>query len=158
MAKKRELPVVSVIDRRVLHPFGAPSVPITLKDGRKWAVRIVNDHVRTGRSYQVIQMGWEYVTPDELDGTPANFGFRVQDGRLVRGEHGEDVLVKMPSEDFERIMNAKRDRTLASLGNNKAKHEVASATAAQYGDQAGETVYNANIDVTDSRERMELDD
>jgi hypothetical protein len=157
MAKKKELPVVSVLERRLANPFGAPSVPITLKDGGRWAIRIANDGVRTGRVHQIIQLGWTYVTPDEIDGRPADFGFREMDGRLVRGEHGQEVIVKMPQADFDAIQSAKADKNLANLGGKKIKHDVANATAAKYGDEAGETVFNSQMDVQDSRVSVDLD-
>jgi len=156
MAKKA-LPKVSVLERRLKHPFGAPSVPITLKDGKLWAIHIANDRVRTGRVHQMAQMGWTFVQADEVDGRPEDFGFRELGHRLVRGEHGEEVLMKMPQEDFDQIQNAKADLNIKNLGQKKTREAVAQATATEYGDEAGETVFK-NIEVTDGRERVELED
>ena len=157
MAKQKALPKVSVLERRLAHPFGAPSVPITLKDGQPWAIRIANDGVRTGRVHQVIQLGWTYVLADEIDGRPADFGFRELDGRLVRGEHGEEVLVKMPKADFEKIQQAKADKNLRDLGGSKVKEATAARTAAKFGDEAADTVYNSDMTVTDSRVNIDLE-
>lgn len=155
MAKK--LPKISVLDRRLKHPFGAPSVPITLKDGQLWAIRVANDKVRTGRVHQMVQMGWTFVQPDEIDGLPADFGFRAMDTRLVRGEHGDEVLMKMPQADFDAIQNAKAQINLKNLGSKQTKDAVAQATAVEYGPEAGDTVFS-KIEVTDGRERSELED
>lgn len=156
MAKK-QLPKVSVIDRRLAHPFGAPSVPITLKDGQQWAIRIANDRVRTGRIYQMANMGWTFVEASEIDGKPADFGFRELDGRLVRGEHGEEVLMKMPQDDFDAIQDAKARLNHKNLGAKQTRDAVAQETAVKFGPQAGDVVHQ-NIEVTDSRERVELED
>ena len=156
MAKK--LPKVSILERRLAHPFGAPSVPITLKDGKQWAIRIVNDAVRTGRAYQITEMGWTFVTPEEIDGTPASFGFRVMDDRLVRGERGEEVLVKMPLRDYQQIQKAKADKNLADMGGKRIREDVAQRAAQRFGDEAGESVFRSQMDVQDSRVTMDLED
>ncbi len=159
MAKKI-LPKVSVLDRRKLHPFGAPSQAVTLKTPGLWAIRIINSKSRAGRLHDVIHnKGWVYVTPEELDGTPDEQGFEAKDGRLVRGEHGEEVLVKMLQSDFDQIQDAKSRLNLKNLGAKQMKESAAQETAVAHGDQAGETVASQfkHLEVNDSRERVELD-
>lgn len=155
MAKK--LPKVSIIERRLRHPFGAPSIPVLLKSGEQFAVRIVNTTMRNGRLYEVLQKGWTYVTPDELVGEPMELGFRVQDDRLVRGEKGEEVLMKMPQEDFEAVMDAKARYNIKHLGKKQSLETAANQAGKELGDQAAETISRANIEITDSRERVELE-
>ena len=155
MAKK-QLPKVSVIDRRLAHPFGAPSVPITMKDGQQWAIRIANDKVRAGRVHQMGQLGWTSVEPSEIDGTASDYGLRVMDGRLVRGEHGEEVLMKMPQADYDAIADRKAELNLKALGSAATKASVAQATSQEFGDQAGETVFK-NIEVSDGRVLEEME-
>lgn len=152
-----DIPKIDVLERRLAHPFGAPSVPITLKDGGAWAIRWVSDGVRTGRVHQIQGMGWDFVTPEELDGRPADFGCRALDGRLVRGEHGEDVLVKMPQEMFNKIQWAKAAKNLENLGGTKGKTQAAEAVAKEFGSEAADTVYRSQMEVTDSREIMDLE-
>lgn len=159
MAKKA-LPKVSILDRRKLHPFGAPSVSVTLKTPGLWAIRIINSKSRTGRLHDVIHnKGWVYVTPEELDGTPDELGFEAKDGRLVRGEHGEEVLVKMPQSDYDQIQQAKASLNLKNLGGKQTRDAVAQETALAHGDQAGDAVARQfqHIEVNDGRERVELD-
>jgi len=159
MAKK--LPKVSVLDRRKLHPFGAPSQPVTLKTPGLWAIRIVNSKSRTGRLHDVIHnKGWVYVTPEELDGTPDELGFEAKDGRIVRGEHGEEVLVKMLQSDFDEIQAAKGRLNLKNLGGKQMRDAVAQDAAKEHGSQAGDAVARQfdNMDVKDGRERIELED
>ncbi len=162
MARKAQtapasLPKIDVLERRLAHPFGAPSVPITLKDGQAWAIRWVSDGVRTGRVHQIQGMGWDFVAPEEIDGRPADFGCRALDGRLVRGEHGEEVLVKMPQEMFNKIQWAKAAKNLENLGGTKGKTQAAEAVAKQFGPEAADTVYRSGMEVTDSRVSMDLE-
>lgn len=155
MAKK--LPKVSVLDRRLANPFGAPSVPITLKTPGQWAIRIVSAKVRPGRLHDMTaNKGWVYVTADELDGRPEDLGFRADADRVVRGEHGDEVLMKMPQEDYDAIQKAKAQANLRGLGKKQTRDSVAQDTAVAFGSEAGDAVHNA-IDVTDSRERVELE-
>lgn len=141
---KKVLPQITMLDRRLAHPFGAPSVPITLKDGQLWAVRIANDKVRNGRVHQMGQLGWTFVTPEEMDGKPADYGFRALDGRVVRGEHAEEVLMKMPQADYDQIQDAKARINLKNLGSKKTKEAAAQATAVEFGPEAGDAVYSAD--------------
>lgn len=151
---KPRLPKVSVLERRLASPFGAPSVPITLKTPGLWAIRIVNTSVRSGRVHDMTtNKGWAFVLPEELDGRPDELGFKEQDGRLVRGERGEEVLMKMPQADYDAVLDAKARVNLRQLGK---KDDIAQRVAAEHGSEAGDTVYN-RINVEDSRERVELD-
>jgi len=155
--EKKPLPKVSVLERRLAHPFGAPSVPITLKTPGDWAVRIAHTTVRSGRIYQMKKNGWDFVQAKEIDGRPEEFGFRVLDDRLVRGEHGEEVLMKMPQADYDAISDAKAAINLKNLGSKQTRDAVAQETAVKFGSEAGDAVH-ANIQIEDSRERVELDD
>lgn len=157
MAKK-PLPKVSVLERRKLHPFGAPSVPITLKTSGLWAIRIINTAMKAGRYHDIVHnKGWVPVCADELDGKPDELGFRVMDDRLVRGEHGEEVLMKMPKADFDEIQMAKASQNIKGLGQKRAVDDAAQRTAAQFGDEAGDAVYKSQMTVTDSRVSMDLE-
>lgn len=156
MAKteKKKLPAVSVLDRRLQNPFAAPSVPITLKTPGNWEVRWVYSKLRPGHLYNMTHhKGWVFIEPSELDGAPDEYGLTAKDNRLVRGDHGEEVLMKMASEDFARITKAKAEYNLKQLGKKQMADAVAQATAKEHGDQAGDTVYNAfqHGDVKDSR-------
>lgn len=150
MAKK-PLPKVTVLDRRLRNPFGAPSMAITLKTPGDWTVRIVHSNVRAGRLHDMTaNKGWVYVEPNELDGSPMDLGFRVVDNRIVRGEHGEEVLMKIAQADFDAIQEAKGEANIKALGSKQTTERAAQATAKEFGSEAGDTVFQ-NITVTDSR-------
>ena len=157
MAKKKELPVVSVLERRLLHPFGAPSVPIVMKDGGQWATHWISAEVRSGRVHQAIKMGWVYVLPTDIAGTPEELGFDVRDNRITRGNNGSEVLMKMPLGDFQQIQKAKADQNLANMRGDKIKADTAQRTAVKFGPEAGDAVYNSDLEVKDSRVNIDLD-
>ena len=156
------LPKVSVLERRLSHPFGSPSVPITLKEGGPWQIRIVNATMRSGRIGDMIHnKGWTFVHASDIDGTPEELGFRKQDDRLVRGEHGEEVLMKMPLDMFNRIQQAKAQHNLTALGTKQTKELVANRTAAQFGSEAADTVhqkFDEAISIKDERGAVVLDE
>lgn len=160
MAKKTALPKVSVLERRLKFPFGAPSESIKLKEG-EWAMRWVSEGVRTGRVYQVQNMGWEFVTPEEIVGQPSDLGCQALDNRLVRGDAANrEVLMKMPKADFEAIQKAKASENLKNLSSGKKLKEDAANRATQHfgTDEAGEAIFNSDLDVRDSRVAYELDE
>ena len=156
MAKK--LPKVSVHERRLENPFGESSVSITLKTPGQWKCRIVNRNVRTGHLHKMTsRMGWTFVAPEELPSAPEDLGFRVLDGRVVMGEHAEEVLMKKPKAEYDQIQRAKGEYNLKQLGSKQTREAITQATAQQFGDQAAETVHSS-ITVKDGRESSELDD
>jgi len=141
---KPKLPKVSILDRRLNHPFGSPSVPITLTTPGQWAIRVVNSTMRPGRIHDMTQnKGWVFVLPEELDGTPDELGFKAVDGRLVRGEHQEEVLMKMPQRDYDQIHAAKEAMNHKGLGKTALRESVAQDTAKAHGAEAGESAYAA---------------
>src|SRR3990167_316878 len=156
------LPKVSVLERRLAHPFGSPSVPITLKEGGPWQIRVVNANMRSGRIGDMIHnKGWTFVQASDIDGTPEELGFRKQDDRLVLGEHGEEVLMKMPLDMFNRIQQAKAEHNQAALGTKQTKELVANRTAAQFGSEAADTVhqkFDDAISIRDERGAVVLDE
>ena len=161
MAKSKStapLPKVSILDRRLLHPFGSPSVPITLRTEGNWEVRWVSAKLRAGRLHEMTHnKGWVFVEPGELFGSPDEYGLTAKDNRLVRGDHGEEVLMKMPAEVFAQINRAKRDYNLGELGKKKMADAAAQAAAVAHGAEAGDGVFKAftHGDVIDSREARE---
>src|SRR6185503_351083 len=158
MAKK--LPKVSILERRLKNPFGSPSEAIKLKEG-DWATRWVSETLRSGRVYQVQNLGWDFVTPEEVVGQPSDLGCQAIDNRLVRGDAANrEVLMKMPRADFEAIQRAKAETNLRNLGSGKKLKEDAANRATQHfgTDEAGEAIYNSDLDVRDSRVAYELEE
>lgn len=154
------LPKVSVLERRLQHPFGAPSNSIKLREG-DWHLRWMAESVRSGRIYQAEQLGWEFVQPDELRGQAQDVGGLIVDGRVVRGDaSNREVLMKMPADMFSAIQRAKAQKNLTDLGSAKKNKEDAANKAAStpgMGEEAAEVIYKSNMEITDSRVAYDLE-
>lgn len=157
MAKK--LPqTVSVIERRLqsgsVQRMG--SDPVTLRE-KGWTVRFINSIVRPDRQYQAIhKQGWVFVEPTELADDPSSLGLTIAENRVVRGDRGQEVLVKMRLADYKRLQAQKTRENNAGIGSSKkTKEQLAEAAASRFGDQAGEFVAKQVVgEVIDSKERV----
>ena len=152
--KTHSLPRVSVLDRRLRNPFGAPSQPIGLLTEGDWEIRWVSSTMRAGRLYDMTRnKGWAFIAASELDGTPDEYGLKVVNDRLVRGDHGEEVLMKMPRAMYRQIQQAKAEHNTKGLGKQAMRESVAQTTAKELGSQAGDAAYNAfqHGDVIDTK-------
>lgn len=159
MAKKREL---SIADRRRASGsiFGTGSKPIPLKEPEKWEVRNVNSKVSNQHVYNMrAEKLWEFVTPADLDCTLDEIGYRELDGRVVRGERGEEVLMKMPRKDYKEIQRDKDKTNRAqTLGSKAAKQTIMQAMHAANDEQGAEFMQRAlkNATIQDGTERVPL--
>jgi hypothetical protein len=90
------------------------------------------------------------VEPHEIDGTAEDFGFDVREGRVVRGERGHEVLMKMPAADYRAIQMAKDAHNKAANSGARLKSAVVEQTAATHGDQAASLV-NRSITIQETR-------
>lgn len=152
MPKTKKIPTATVLDRRLLHPFGSPSVSITLKEGGPWELRIVDAMQRPGRLHDIRHnKGWEFVTAEELDGSPDEYGLRVVDGRLVRGENGREVLMKMPKATYDAIQQRKTEINSKGVTGQALRESAAQETAVKFGSEAGDRIYSQPLTVTNDR-------
>lgn len=136
-------PRLSVIDRRVAHPFGTPSRQIPLKPElmKSWVVRIfTKSPEHPNRHYAAVhEYGWTLVTVEDLAVSPEEIGYvKGADGAVVAGEKGEHKMFRMLKRDFDRVQKAKSDANTRALRGGKLKDEVAQATARAHGDEAGD--------------------
>jgi len=151
------LPRVSVLERRLQNPFGDSSVPIRLKEPG-WTVHVINTTIRPGRYHDVVRnKGWVPVAPEDLDGDADEYGFDVKDGRVVRGERGSEVLMKMPEADYRAIQQAKDDHNRAMTNPKRMKRDVLEQAAGQYSDQAA-SYLDQNVSITSSRAPVPLEE
>lgn len=157
MAKAKKVPSVSVLDRRLLHPFGAPSVAVTLKEG-EWEIRIVDSQMRPGRLHDMRHnKGWEFVNAEELDGSADEYGLKVVDGRLVRGENGREVLMKMPKATYDAILARKTELNARAVTGAALRESAAQETAKTYGSEAGDHIFKQPLTVTTERGGVDLE-
>ena len=132
-------PRISVLERRLNNPFGEPATPIDLKDrGRR--CRWFNRVIIADKIWRAKQKGWEPVKPEDLIDPDQIGGYtRSPDGCVTRGDRGDEVLMSMPSVEFEAIQMAKTRWNNRHMGNpNAMKQEVVEAAGQHLGDQGAE--------------------
>lgn len=107
-----EFPTIGILERRI--KTGDSNIgrvaQITLQhQPEPMDVRVINTGL-TGRYYQATQeLGWVPVHPDEIEGGLSG-DMRAVDGRVVMGEHGHEMLMKMPRRFRQQIQRAKEER------------------------------------------------
>lgn len=143
-AAQTAAPRISVLDRRLKNPFGAPSREIPLKGQKRgWVVRtFCADAEHPNRHYDAVhRLGWTPLGADDLAFSVESLGFvTAADGRIVRGPGGQEVLMAMPAAEFAAIQKAKAQSNLQSLKGTAVRAEVAQVTAKEHGDEAGDTI------------------
>ncbi len=173
IADEREYPSVSIRQRRIAQ--GSPNtrklVKITLH-GQPEPMRLRSFNcAQAGRYDEARNLGWEPITPDEVAGGIFDGGDVFAKGnRVVSGEHGAEVWMKMPEKDYTDIAKAKADRLNKQQQSRSAMKaavtqsmerdakDASKADALDLERQAETTQRGIEIDTfTVSRERMAID-
>ena len=155
MAKKT--PTVSVIERRLQGPnvHRSSSQPIPLVEPNKWVLRWENAAIAPDHLWRIVhELGWEYALPEDLACDVTEQGAAVRDNRIVRGERGQEVLMKMLASDYKRIQKRKTEENIRqTFGRKQLKDAMVSGVASEHGDRAAEYVAENihAINVTDTR-------
>lgn len=150
-------PRVEVLQRRLQTPFGAPAAQIRLKEAG-WEPRWFNAALAADHIWRAKENGWQGVRPGELADPDQIGGFQVSpDGFVVRGDKGQELLMKLPADWRKQIQQKKTEQNTRNMRPGAMKREVAEAAGKALGDQAGQFV-NDNVrvvgDVRDSIERV----
>ena len=156
MAKKT--PTISVIERRIqggaANVHRAGSRPIPLKQ-TGWELYWCNTQISPTQLWDLLHVkGWVYCEPDDLDCPVEEIGAIVRDGRIVMGTRGDEVLLKMTTENWKIVQQMKtEDNIKQTFGKKQIKDAIVAGVAAEHGDPAAEYVaQNVNaIDVRDQR-------
>jgi hypothetical protein len=151
-----------VITQRLANPFGGTSlaIPCTQKDRHGQSLyqfRIVNGAIAPDHVWRTTsQKGWEFATPDLLAGQPSDFGFELRDGRLVRGDRGQEVLMAMHRDDFHAIQQAKAARNSALVSAKATKAAIVETASNELGDEPADFLNRSirNIEIRDQAERV----
>lgn len=156
-------PTISVMERRLQRGvFNGASSGIPLKKPKEWVTRIVDAKQTNDRPWVMQEKGWVYLELADLAVSPESIGYRATpEGRIVRGEQGRDVVMKMPMADWNRLNKAKSDANIRdTFGKKQIKSAIVNGVAGSHGSQAADFVNSAvnTLDVRDSRERVSLDD
>ena len=135
-------PKISVIERRLQGPnvFRTSSQPIPLTEPNKWTLRWENTKIAPDHMYRIIhELGWEYADPADLACPIDEIGANERDGRIVRGERGDEVLMKMLTNDYRKVEKRKTEETIRqTFGKQHLKATIVSQVAAEHGDHAAE--------------------
>lgn len=150
------IPHVDVLERSIIDPFGAPSVPIELKDPQ-FVTRWVNTELQGGsQMYQATQAGYLKVRPEFL-AYPDRFQFNISpDGFVTRGERHREILMYTTKDHQKRRAWAKTEANMRRM--RMSKDEVQKATAEHFGkegDEAANFVGRHIGGVTDNIERIQ---
>lgn len=155
MAKKT--PTISVIERRLQGPnvHRTSSQPIPLTEPGKWTLRWENSKISPDHMWNIVHnLGWQYAEPADLDCPIDEIGASTRDNRIVRGERGDEVLMKMLLKDYQRIEKRKTEENIKqTFGRKQLKEAMVAGVALEHGDRAAEYVAeNVNaMTVTDQR-------
>lgn len=157
-ATKRQM---RLIERRLKNPNVTDDRTILLKD-KSLVIHIFNGE-KAGRLYHAVhRLGWRPLHVDELVAREQIGDISTtKEGWVVRGEKGREMFMVMPRDAFNKIARKKVDmrerKSLHKQGARRQREEVAEATAAQFGDQAGEEVRKFHGTNPDHSVVMELD-
>lgn len=151
-----------IVERRLANPFGGSSlaIPCTQKDRKNqplFIFRVVNgaitpDHVWRTKN----QKGWEFATPEMIDGNPEDFGFEARNGRLVRGDRGQEVLMAMHRDDYDAIQQAKSERNSAMVSAKATKQAIVERASSELGDEPANFLNRSiqHVDIRDTKDRV----
>lgn len=156
-----------IIERRLQNPLGGSSQPIpcrlTDRKGKPLLEFYIAD--RTLRPdylrYMIQDRGWEYATVEDIDGPPEDFGFENRDGRLVRGERGNEVLLKMRAVDRAAVLKAQSDwNRRQALGVKENKQTIVERASSELGDEGADFLHRnlRELEITDTMERIPADE
>ena len=149
----------ATVRNRIAEPFGGSPHEIPLKR-KDLVVRVVDAQLRAGRVHEMTRKGWEFVVPEDIAGTPEDFGFALENERLVRGERGREVLMKMHRADYDAIQMSKAAINTARLKGTRGKSAVLDTVAGKLGPQGDEAAsyLDHRLTITDTREAVPLED
>lgn len=125
---------------------------IPLKEPERWYTRIENTYVSDNRFYEMVHdLGYEPLKPEDLACKPEECGFRVsEDGNLVRGPQGQEMVFKMAKEDRAMLEQQMTAANMRGIGSTKqARADLANAAGSQLGAEAGDFMNGLDGSVVD---------
>lgn len=128
---------------------GAVSCHICSRPARKWYVRWFN-LAKENRNAEMRQLAYLPVQIAELqDANDISDLYRSKEDQFVRrGDRGQEVLAKQPIAAFNYIKAKQREAWNATaLQPKKVKASLANAAGATFGDEAGQTIHDGEIQV-----------
>ena len=132
--------LADIIAKREQNPFGVSSRPIDLQDPNM-GVHWINKDKYPDAIPQAKEKGWRPVRLEEIKDVDqlGEYGTSV-DGYVVRGERGNEVLMKMPKEYIERVAMAKAHENNKRIGNPYAQRAEAIEAFGRHNPDAADMV------------------
>lgn len=152
---------ISVLERRLQNPLGEPSAPVRLKDSTLHP-RWFNASSRPDNIWRAKELGWEGVRPEDIvDLSQIGTHTLSADGFVARGERGQEVLMAMPKQMFDKIQWAKTKKNLDAMKDTDGeKHRMLNAASKKFGGDVADIMskYVRTVGgVSDQTARMERD-
>lgn len=134
------------------NPHGGGSRGIPLKEPSRWHTYVANTYVDEGEFLRMKERGWIPLAAEDLACSIEESGFRKSpDGYLVRGPQGQEMIWKMPADDYRLLQEAKTQYNLRGIGSaKKIKQDMAEAASGQLGDEAAEYINSMPGQVVDT--------
>ncbi len=140
------------------NPQASLSRDIPMKEPHRWQLYIASEHVAPDRLFRMVhELGWDPLRPEDLACKPEEIGYRVsEDGHLVRGTQGKEMIFKMPKEDYHALQMRKAEQNSVGIGSaSKTKTQVAEAVANTFGPEAADFAHqHFTGTVTDTRQSL----
>ena len=133
-----------------VHGGGSRTVP--LKEPERWHTYIANTWATDSAFHDMREGGWVPLLPGDLACPVEESGFRLsEDGYLVRGEKGREMIFKMDVADYALLEAAKTRHNMQGIGSAKrVREDIASAAAGPLGSEAAEFLHNMPGQVLDT--------
>jgi len=137
-----QFPTLSIIERRIQsgsRNLTRPMQVALIGQPEPMVTRTVNTAIDSRWHQVTTELGWVPVMPSEVAGGLQG-DMKVADGRVVMGEHGREVLVKMPRRLFEAIQRSraqKEHRAMTSKARFKQRVAESFERDAKDADRAG---------------------
>ena len=147
--KTRNLALARRLEGQNVHG-GAPRA-LPLKEPGRWQVYEANTYANENEFYLMRERGWVPLVPSDLNCSVEESGYRLENGGLVRGPRGQEMLWKMEQSDYQILMAAKTAQNMKGIGSAKqTRQDLANAIAGPMGSEAADFIYNSPGNVIDT--------
>lgn len=134
---KDRTPIRAAIANRIKHPFGMSESALPLKDPRRWQQRIFDRGFRNNRISEAKYKGWVPLEPEDIEGDPEDYGWRVDGHQIVRGDRGSEIVMKMQKDEWKLVNQAKTAANVKqTFGIKQTKAAILERSSQEQGDQA----------------------
>lgn len=150
---------LEILDRRLKTPHLGGTGKIELSIPGNWTLRWANTAIE-GRWENVTDYkGWEPVAMTELKNPRQVIGLTATpEGYAARGARASEILMRMPTEYFQKIQQRKVELRQTKATGRKLRQDIAEHVSAFHGrPDVAEAIDSARGELRESIERVELD-